>query len=996
MALHPARIESPPAFKWRLTSTNMRSSGSSSMPHRTVAQGIVAKGVRGANPLRKVGLGQFAVQLLEAGEAKDKGVKYGQEDDCNPVILPLYFNVEAFMRKWWTGLCGVLALTVVAAQEPVSKNQQSLNDRDRIAFGVGKAPFDRELKPLAWKAVKNAPMPTDSDLRLSLDGRWDLQQAPQHGVSEQLMLFGQEGWHDAIAASIPASIQSGLFDAGKIHDPMLLKNNLDILWVPEREWWLRRSFRVPAAWRAKQVTLHFDGVDYRGTFWLNGRRLGQHEGMFGGPDFDVTQLVYFGRDNILVVSLDPAPPNYEDTFKNNVAYGWHYVNLVTSGIWRSVRLEAHGGASLGSPFLRTSRVADGAATVDLALDLWKWGEKLGSYTLELSLTPKNFAGNAYVASIPVTLQPGWNALGYSGELQAPKLWWPVDMGDPALYRFRAVLRDGNTVADTYESNFGVRTLRLLPGPDGPKADLYNNQFVVNNRFIFMKGANWCYPDAMLRLDRTRQGRFLRIARDAHIQYIRVWGGGPVENDDLYDLCDELGILVQQEFSMLGYHRLANVPSLHATDMTGQMVLRLRNRPSLAIWCGANEISGVGRIVEVLGRRCLELDGTRDFWRTDPYGGKMHWYGVYWDDMPLLAYRKVADGRLLPPAPVAFTEFGLSSPASYETWERILPERELAEWPIREDSVFVHHTPTYVYRHVEKMVRYAQDFLEPQSLRDLVNGMQLSQGLGLKVLIESMRSRKPYTTQTTFYKLTEDYPGASWATIDYYGLPKLSHYLLKQAYAPVHVMSIYDDWNDTDGVLKFRIQSVNDSGAPVSGTVRAVIYDAALQRAWSREYPVTITPEAALRVADESFRIPSTNGAPLFLCLDLLSNAGKLIDRDWSFYNFTPRRGSLFERPKTALSARWTEAPKVGAVLAITNTGTLPALGVTVRLGQGGFSYYATDSLFWLMPDETRDVAIERLPAVDGQDRELDSVTVGAWNAVPQDVPTTRRSRARVR
>ena len=893
------------------------------------------------------------------------------------------------MHQYSVALVTLLALASGAAQEPVSTHQYSLNDRDRIAFGTGTAPFDRELKPLLWKEVKNAPAPAGGELRLSLDGRWDLQQAPQHGVSEQAMLFGEDGWRDAIPARIPASVQTNLFDAGKISDPMVLKNNLKILWVPEREWWLRRSFQVPAAWRSKEITLHFDGVDYRGTFWLNGRRLGQHEGMFGGPDFDVTQLVYFGRANTLVVSLDPAPPNYEDTFKNNVAYGWHYVNLVTSGIWRSVRLEARAGASLGSPFLRTSRLSGGAATVDLALDLWKWGETPGNCTVDLSLTPKNFTGSTYATSIPVTLKPGWNRLGYSSELRDPKLWWPVDMGDPNLYRFRAVLRAGDTVVDAYDSDFGLRTIRLRPGVEGPKADVYNYQFVINDRPVFMKGANWCFPDAMLRLDRTRQERFLRMARDAHIQYIRVWGGGPMEDDDLYDLCDELGILVQQEFAMLGYHRLPNVPSLHATDMTDQMVLRLRNRPSLAIWSGGNETSGVGRVVEVLGRRCLELDGTRDFWRTDPYGGKKHWYGVYWGDEPLLDYRRIADGRLSPPAPVAFTEFGLSSPASYETWERILPEEELSQWPIREDSVFVHHTPTYVYTHVQKMIHYAQDFLEPRSLGDLIDGMQLSQGVGLKMAIESMRSRKPYAAQTTFYKLTEDYPAASWATIDYYGLPKLSHYLVKQAYAPVHVMSIYDDWNATDGAIKFQIHAVNDSGAPVSGKVRAVIYDAALEHAWSHEYPVTITPDAALEVADESYHVPAANGAPLFLCLDLLSSDGNLIDRDWSYYNFTARRGSLFERPKTTLSARWTAASVSNSRLAITNTGTLPAVGVTVRLGRGGFSYYSTASLFWLMPGETREVTVERLAAVDAHDRTLDSVTVGGWNAAPQNISVSQ-------
>jgi beta-mannosidase len=273
-------------------------------------------------------------------------------------------------------------------------------------------------------------------------------------------------------------------------------------------------------------------------------------------------------------------------------------------------------------------------------------------------------------------------------------------------------------------------------------------------------------------------------------------------------------------------------------------------------------------------------------------------------------------------------------------------------------------------------------------------MQLSQGLGLKINIESMRIRKPSATQITFYKLTEDYPAASWATIDYYGLPKLSHYLTKEAYAPVHVMSVYDDWNDSNGVLKLLFYGVNDTATDVTGTLKAVLYDAALQPVWRHEYPVTITPDAALHIAEESIEAPKANGAPLFLCLDLTSESGKLVDRDWSYYNFTTERGSLFKRPRTTLAVKWANGPTDRLKLSISNSGTLPAAGVTVSLGQGGFSYYASDSLFWLQPGETRQVAIERIAAVDGKDRELSVVKVSAWNAMPQDLAVPLRTGAR--
>ena len=920
---------------------------------------------------------------------------------CGFVILLLL----GYAASWESGhrekaRNGVRFLSLLWAQEPpagqgtAAQSEESLNSLDRKDFGVKTSPFDRPMEALKWPAVAVSPATPNASLTLSLDGAWELQEAPQQGASEVVMLNGDEAWKNAIPANIPCSIQTALFEAGRIKDPMRLKNNLDILWVAAREWWLRRKFQAPPAWEGKHIELQFDGVDYRSTFWLNGKRLGVHEGMFGGPYYDVSNLLRYGNnENVLIVRLDPAPSHYENTFKTSVSYGWHYVDLVTSGIWRWVRLQARGGASLGFPFLRT-READGThATLDLSLDLWSWGRQDEEYNLELSLTPKNFHGQSYRAVVPLTLQPGMNALGFTSQLEGTRLWWPVDMGQANLYTFRSVLRQGNRIVDVYQSNFGIRTVQWAPTPGGPKPVLYNNQFLINGRPLWIKGANWCFPDAMLRLTRQRQERFLRIARDAHIHFIRVWGGGPNYNDALYDLGDALGIMIEQEFALLGYSELEDVANLQTMDMTGYMVRTLRNHPSLAIWSGANELDHpLGRTVEVLGRRCLELDGTRDFWRSDPYGGRTHWYGVYWGDMPLLAYRQLADGRIqswTPPSdhsldnhtpPIAAAEFGLASPESLAALKRVLPPAELTEWPIGPDSVFVHHTPTYTFLHVAKMVHYSEDFLEPQSVADLVKGMQLSQGVGIKLLIESMRSQKPYTTQTNFYKLTPDYPGASWATIDYYGVPKLSMYLVKEAYRPVHVMSIYDNWNAQEGVLKFSLHAVNDTSTPVVGTLKATIFNAQLQAVWHQDYGVEIPTSEALQVAGVEFPEPAAGAQPLFLLLELVNRQGERLDEDWSYYNFTQQRGCLFQRPATKLTARWVRKGKEELELAIENAGRVPALGVTVNLGDAGVSYYAHESLFWLQPGESKGVEIEHIPAVDGNDVPLKELKLSAWNA----------------
>jgi beta-mannosidase len=628
---------------------------------------------------------------------------------------------------------------------------------------------------------------------------------------------------------------------------------------------------------------------------------------------------------------------------------------------------------------------DTGVEVDLSVDCWHWGDQASELVLEARLSPKNFEGPSYSFKQSITIEPGANDFGFSGHLARAKLWWPVDMGEPNLYWFECTLKKGDQVLDRYRSHWGARKVEMQPNADGPSPYYYNWQFVINGRPIWVKGANWCLTDAMLRMDRQRNKRIVELARHAHIQLFRVWGGGPIENDELYDLCDEIGVMVQQEFSMVGYHRLQNIPSIHSTDLTRHMVKRLRNRPSLVIWAGANEISGLGRIVEVLGRRCLELDGTRPFRRTCPYGGDGHWHG-YWTENPLLDYRKLADGRIPIWAPhryaptggpIAVTEFGFSSPANHETWKRIIPSDEWYDWPPKPEAVFIHHTPTFDYVHKERMELYASEFLTPKNLPDLIKGMQVAQGLGLRILIESMRARKPQTTATYFYKLTENYPACSWATIDYYGVPKRSHYDIREAHEPIHVMALFEDWSTQSGSLPLKIVAVNDTAETVTARVDINLIDGQLNMIETETMEVSIPVDRTLKIAEKVFNTTSEIQRPLFLLLDL-KDGQKMIDRNWYYFDFVEHQGSLFNRPKASLRGELRQE-NGRYLVAIQNTGQVPAISVELHPGEASNTYYAEQSGLWLKPGEQIIVPLKKTEAVDGETRELKNLMLSAWN-----------------
>jgi beta-mannosidase len=183
-------------------------------------------------------------------------------------------------------------------------------------------------------------------------------------------------------------------------------------------------------------------------------------------------------------------------------------------------------------------------------------------------------------------------------------------------------------------------------------------------------------------------------------------------------------------------------------------------------------------------------------------------------------------------------------------------------------------------------------------------MQLSQGLGMKLLIESMRIRKPQTTTTYFYKLTENYPSCSWATLDYYGVPKRSHYDVREAYAPVHVMALFEEWSSPDDHLALSVHAANDTAAPVEAALTIRLFDGGFNVVEAETLDVAIPVDRAIRIADKNYALPPNFERPLFLCLDLTGDQG-LIDRNWYYFDFADRRGTLFERPRR----RWPPSPR---------------------------------------------------------------------------------------
>ncbi|MCY4072963.1 MAG: beta-mannosidase [Chloroflexi bacterium] len=837
---------------------------------------------------------------------------------------------------------------------------KSLDEIEREEFAPRYTPWDDEAELVA---LDDSPVAHPQGIEvLSLDGPWQLAE----GGKLADRLGGQ--WSDAIPANVPGSVHTALVEAGIIPDPTFGLNQAIARQESFKTWWMRCEFQRPANLRGD--ALMFEGVANRCTVWLNGKMLGGHEGMFGGPDFDIAGLL--GEDNTLVVRLEPIPfeswnpsgtnpdnnGSWMGTVVFNNVYGWHYSNLPSLGIWRSVSIRDKPPVRLEHPFAKT--VDAQAGIVELALQFIGKSDRW-SGTLSGSVEPEDFAGTQYSFVIPVESDTGELKKSLRFGVPDPKLWWPVDMGDQNLYRVTlSFLPDGGGEADVHSFTLGLRTIAMAPLPPGPQPDLYNWTFLINGEPMFIKGSNWCTLDPLMDFRRERYERFIKLAAMQHIQMLRPWGSGMPETDDFYDLCDRYGILVMQEWPT-AWNSHVTQPYGMLEETVQRNTLRMRNHPSLAMYGAGNE-SGqpFGPAIDMMGRLSIELDDTRPYHRAEPWGGSLHNYNCYWQ-------RQHLDHNLNMTS-IFFGEFGLACSPVYESVQRYLPEDEVNLWPPREDGAFAYHTAVFnKYEGVSRLMQYANYFVpEDCTAEDYTVGSQLSQAVGIRHTLERARCRWPESTGALYYKLTDNYPAASWACVDWYGAPKIGHYFFQDAFAPLHACVLFNSLNNMGTPLDLPVYLLDDASelANASWQVLVRAYNGGLQLIKSAGFegrgPVT-SPHA---LGDFSLSYEQTDTVPLFVVAEVWKDK-TLADRTFYFVNYEAVKGSLFNLPQSALRLEVD-----GSKAIVSNTSSLPAVAVHVSRPGHLDIFEVSDNYFWLDAGESATLEVN----------SANGLTVGAWNA----------------
>jgi len=636
----------------------------------------------------------------------------------------------------------------------------------------------------------------------------------------KMRIAGEEAYYPA---TVPGSVYNDLILAGRLEDPYYRDNENDALELMKKDFEYCTVFDADADFfkEADEILLRFNGLDTLADITLNGVRLGAADNMHRTWDYSVYSLLK-DKDNELIIHFaspvnfiaeefkkDPAILGTEDAMrgfpkirKGHYMFGWDWgPRLPDAGIWKSVELLKVKKARLTSAYIHQELNRDHSeAEISVRARIKTCPEDRNG---ERVLLPED---DSYALKVTVTAPDGTvlydRADGNKAlKISSPKLWWPNGLGEHPLYTVRTELIDAASgeVLDFSEKRIGIRKLEI-----STQKDEYGAEFAqtVNGIKFFAMGADYIPEDNILpRTSPERTRKLLTDCVNANFNSIRVWGGGLYPSDSFFDICDELGLVVWQDFMFAcANYRLTRAFEENILAELKDQIRRLAHHASLGLWCGNNEMemfvdqgnwgakneikSDYVKMYEYLFPRLLEEeDPDRFYWPAspssgggfdypnDPDRGDVHYWEVWHGNKPFTEYRKFYFRYL--------SEFGFQSFPSVKTIETFTEPGDR--------NVF-----SYVMEKHQrnasangKIMNYMeQTFLYPNSLDTLVYASQLLQAEAIKYGVEHFRRNRGRCMGTVYWQLNDCWPVASWASIDYYGRWKALHYYAKRFFAPL--------------------------------------------------------------------------------------------------------------------------------------------------------------------------------------------------------------------
>lgn len=697
-------------------------------------------------------------------------------------------------------------------------------------------------------------------------------------------------------ATVPGVVHTDLLQNKIIEDPFFRLNERGLQWIDKEDWVYETCFTLAAdMMRKENMELVFEGLDTYADVYLNDECILKADNMFRRWSIPVRQYireennilkVYFHSPvKIDVPKWDALPYQYPASndqsengglFNKKISifarkagyhYGWDWgPRLVTSGIWRPVYIRAWSDLRINDVFIEQKEVGAGRAVIAGHVELDADKDMDG-----VLVTITDEVTGRVLGERQADLKRGTNRVNVDFVLHKPKLWWSNGLGEPFLYRFRTDIIAGGDLLDSKTERVGIRSLKVVHQPDKDGHTFY---IELNGRPVFAKGANYIPSDNFLpRVTPENYKRTILDAAGVNMNMLRVWGGGIYENDVFYDLCDEYGIMIWQDFMFACSMYPAEGALLdNIRQEAVDNVKRLRNHACIALWCGNNECQdawlgwGWKREIERQNKEYADkiwaqyrqqyhvtLPGVvREYapgtfyWPSSPFAfegemsgttdGDRHYWSVWHGKAPISDYDS-EKSRF-------FSEYGFQSFPEFESVKRYAPYPE--DWDIRSEVMMSHQRGG---DHANGLIEtyLLNEYKKPRDFRAFLYMNHVLQGDAIKTAIESHRRQMPYNMGTLFWQHNDCWPVASWASRDYYGRWKAQHYYVRKAYddiliSPVvegddlKVYAVSDRLENTSGRLQLQVCQFDgtvvhhwDKSVGISGNDSRVCFSAPLAK-----------------------------------------------------------------------------------------------------------------------------------------------------------------------
>ena len=725
-------------------------------------------------------------------------------------------------------------------------------------------------------------------------------------------------------ATVPGVVHTDLLQNKIIEDPFFRLNERGLQWIDKEDWVYETCFTLAAdMMRKENMELVFEGLDTYADVYLNDECILKADNMFRCWSIPVRQYireennilkVYFHSPvKIDVPKWDALPYQYPASndqsengglFNKKISifarkagyhYGWDWgPRLVTSGIWRPVYIRAWSDLRINDVFIEQKEVGAGRAVIAGHVELDADKDMDG-----VLVTITDEATGRVLGEWQADLKRGTNRVTVDFVLHKPKLWWSNGLGEPFLYRFRTDIIAGGELLDSKTERVGIRSLKVVHQPDKDGHTFY---IELNGRPVFAKGANYIPSDNFLpRVTPENYKRTILDAAGVNMNMLRVWGGGIYENDVFYDLCDEHGIMIWQDFMFACSMYPAEgalLDNIHQEAVDN--VKRLRNHACIALWCGNNECQdawlGWGWKCEIERQNKEYADkiwaqyrqqyhvtlpgvvreyapGTF-YWPSSPFAfegemsgttdGDRHYWSVWHGKAPISDYDS-EKSRF-------FSEYGFQSFPEFESVKRYAPYPE--DWDIRSEVMMSHQRGG---DHANGLIEtyLLNEYKKPRDFRAFLYMNHVLQGDAIKTAIESHRRQMPYNMGTLFWQHNDCWPVASWASRDYYGRWKAQHYYVRKAYDDILISSVVEGDD-------LKVYAVSDRLENTSGQLQLQVcqFDGTVVHHWGKSVGISGNDSRVCFSAPLAKLLEGADRGTVYVRVDYTDKSGRVYHNNY--------------------------------------------------------------------------------------------------------------------